>query len=193
LINQENNTRAFDAIASSTIDLWPDSWVWRQPANSALKIAWEKDLQVNLDSLDSKDLSLTFWWRNNYHPNEGRIKVSLKYNDHEMMALVPTYYHPGFYFNHNQGAFGQPADGIIPQDDSWHHLALTYDSYQYLLRLYVDGEEKKSFPYVWMADEEQPNGLEIKTELAGSEIDDLGVWEGIMTANKVKEIYLNSK
>ncbi len=193
LIDEIDNLQAFDSVASSTITLWPDSWTWRKNDNSALKINWEKDLKIDFNQLTSKDLALTFWWRNSVHPNEGRIKVSLKYNDHEMLGLVPTYYRPGFYFNHNEGIFSQALNETIPKDDLWHHLALSYDSYQYLLHFYVDGEEKKALPYIWISDEENINQLEIKSELASSEIDDLGVWTGIMTADKIKEIYSNSK
>jgi len=194
LVDQPENLQAFDSIASSTIDLWPNTWAWRQSEDSALQVLWDKDVSVNFNPLSSKDLALTFWWRNSAYPKEGRIRVSLTAGDYGILSLVPTYLQPRFYFNHYDAIWSQSAaDGTIPHDDFWHHLAITYDSYQYLLRLYVDGEEKRSFPYIWIADNEQPDGLLITSENCSSDIDDLGVWEGIMTTDKVREIYLNSQ
>ncbi|MFA5024590.1 MAG: LamG-like jellyroll fold domain-containing protein [Patescibacteria group bacterium] len=183
-----------DNVGGVTLNVLPELWTWRALNNSALKSKYGRDLQTDLLApLVSKDLSLAFWWRNSSYPGEGKTKVSLKYNEHEMLGLVAGYYRQSFYFNHDSGILKEGINDAIPYDNLWHHLALTYDSYRYLLRFYVDGEEKRSIPYIWIKDGEEINRLEIKSESETSEIDDLRVYEGALREQEIQAIFSNTK
>jgi hypothetical protein len=185
-------TTTFDSIKGASLDILPEFWTWRASNNSALKIKFEKKLALDFsEAFRSKDMSLDFWWRNSSYPRGGRPRISLKYNDEEILSLVADYYRQEFYFNRNRGILREGINDAVAYDDKWHHLALTYDSYRYLLRFYADGEEKASFPYFWIKDGEEPNRLEIFGESDSSEIDNLGVWEGTLTAEQINDIYNN--
>jgi hypothetical protein len=55
--------------------------------------------------------------------------------------------------------------------------------------MYIDGQEKKSFPFVWIKDGEEPNNLLIKSELNSVELDDVGIWEGALSGQQVANLF----
>jgi len=194
LVNEGGGLQAIDEINNIKLILPENSWVWRGSENTGIINRWDKNLNVDFPTfLKTKDLSLTFWWRSEISSLGGRSLISLNYNDRIKMGLSPDFYRRSFYFNNNDGAFSEGSDIDIPYDDKWHHIALTYDSYRYLLKFYVDGQEKRSLPFFWIKDGEEPNHLEIRSELNSVELDDLGVWEGAVTASSVQKIYQDSK
>jgi len=185
-------TTTQDDLQGIKINVLPDYWTWRELNNSALKINYQKNLSADFPKmLGRRDLSLDFWWRNSSYPRGGRARISLRHDNEEMMSLVADYYRQEFSFNRNSGILREGINDAISYDNNWHHLALTYDSYRYLLRFYVDGEEKKSFPFFWIKNEETPNCLEIIGESDSSEIDNLGIWEGTLSPQQIKDIYNN--
>ena len=192
LVNEGGGLKAVDKLQGVNLILPENSWVWRGLANTAISNRWDNKIGVDLPTpLDSKDLSLSFWWRSKLPPLEGRSAISLKYNDGLKMNLAPDFYRRNYYFQ-GYNSFGEGNNIDLPYDDKWHHLALTYDSYRYILKFYVDGQEKQSARYFWIKDGEEPNRLEIKNELNGIELDDLGLWEGTLTATEIKKIYEDS-
>lgn len=142
-------------------------------------------------AFNSKDLSLDFWWRNSSYPRGGRTKISLKHGTEEKMSLTADYYRQEFYFNGNYGILREGINEAVSYDDKWHHFALTYDSYRYLLRFYVDGLEQKSFSYFWIKDGEEPDILEISGESDKAEISSLSVWDGALSQAQINDIYNN--
>ncbi|MCX6798222.1 MAG: hypothetical protein NTX66_03370 [Candidatus Falkowbacteria bacterium] len=78
---------------------------------------------------------------------------------------------------------------IIPYDDAWHHLALTYSARDYLLNFYVDGLLRMSRPYIWIQPGEPINKIELIDENYSYDIDELGIWRGTLSALEVKNIY----
>jgi hypothetical protein len=194
LVNEGGGVEAIDEIAGARLNLPENSWVWRAADNTGIVNTWGKDIAVNLPSaLNSKDLSLAFWWRSNLEPNEGRSVISLSKKGGEKFGLIPDPFRHAFFFNNNYGVFSEGYDVDIPHDAKWHHLALTFDSYRYQLKFFVDGEEKRSFPYFWIKDGDEPNRLEIRNELNSVELDDLSLWEGALRPFQVKNIFEQSK
>ncbi len=193
-VNETDNSKSYDSVGGKIINHYSDSWVWRKANNTGIINRWQKDLTVSFNKLnDTKDLSLAFWWRSELSPREGRPLIALTYNDKNMLGLAADYYNQYFHFNSNFGIFPQGTSANIPSDGLWHHLALTYDSYRYLLRFYVDGKEEGSWPFIWIKSGEEPNGLIIKSEMNNTEIDDLGIWQGTLSTLEVQKIYNNSK
>ncbi|HZJ40807.1 MAG TPA: LamG-like jellyroll fold domain-containing protein [Candidatus Saccharimonadales bacterium] len=194
LVNEGGGTEALDEITGLKLKLPENSWVWRSADNTGIINTWGKDIAVNLPSaLNSKDLSLAFWWRGQLESNEGRSIISLSKSGAEKMSLIPEPFRHAFFFNNNYGIFSEGYDVDIPHDTKWHHLALTFDSYRYQLKFFVDGEEKRSLPYFWIKDGEEPNHLEIRNELDSIELDDLSIWEGALRPFQIQNIYEQSK
>jgi hypothetical protein len=194
LVNNGGGVKAIDEIAGLKFSLPENSWVWRAADNTGIINTWGKDIAVNLPSaLNSKDLSLAFWWRSQLEPNEGRSVISLSKSGGEKLGLIIDPFRHAYFFNNNYGIFSEGYDVDIPHDAKWHHLALTFDSYRYQLKFFVDGQEKRSLPYFWIKDGEGPNRLEIRNELNSIELDDLGIWEGALRPFQVENIYEQSK
>lgn len=142
-----------------------------------------------LAEIAGSDLSLTFWWRNRSHPNEGRVRLTLNHDNKAMFGLVAGYYRPAYLFNGEYGVISEGADKTIPYDDAWHHLALSYSARDYVLNFYVDGELKFSRPYIWIAPGEEINKLEIVLENYEIDLDELGIWRGTLSAREVQNIF----
>ncbi len=194
LVNEGGGLEAIDEIAGLKLKLPENSFVWRTADNTGIINTWGKDIAVNLPTaLDSKDLSLAFWWRSQLEPNEGRSVISLSKSGNEKIGLVPDPFRHAFFFNNNYGIFSEGYDVDIPHDAKWHHLALTFDSYRYQLKFFVDGQEKRSLPYFWIKEGDAPNRLEIRNELNSIELDDLSLWEGALRPTQIENIYNQTK
>jgi len=151
---------------------------------------YDTDTSIELpEKIDSKDLAISFWWRNSAYPKESRTKVSLRSNEKDRLALVPDYYKPSYWFNDVYGSFTEVSGASVPYDDNWHHLVVSYNSKDYMIRLYVDGEKKRQLPYVWIKDGDEATSLKINQHSNNSEIDNLQIWQGVVDDEKVKEIY----
>ncbi|HZJ41502.1 MAG TPA: LamG-like jellyroll fold domain-containing protein, partial [Patescibacteria group bacterium] len=191
-INEGGGNQAIDEVSGLTLNLpSDDAWIWRGEENTGIINKWGNDIVVDLPNpLGGKDLSLAFWWRNHLFPNnEGRSLVSLNYNEGSKLGIAPYYYRRPFYFNDIYGVFSQGEDTVLPHDDNWHHFAITYDSYRYELKFYIDGHEKNNLPFVWIKDGEEPNRLAIINQLNSVELDNIAIWEGTLTAEDVARQY----
>jgi len=192
-INEGGGNVAIDSVSGLALNLPENSWVWRGSENTGILNRWGQNIAVDFPlPLARQDLSLGFWWRSQFYPREGRSLVSLQYNGGSKFGLAPDQYRRSFYFNNQYGVFSEGNGVDLPYDENWHHFAMTYDSYRYQLKLYIDGEEKRTLPYFWIREEELPYGLEIKSQLNSVELDDLGVWEGALTPLQIREIYQSS-
>jgi hypothetical protein len=194
---EDTGVLAADSIGNSTINVLSESWAGRSHNNYALTTSYGQDLTADFsEPLTSKDLSLTLWWRNSSYPNPGRANIYLlggQSGETNLFSLLTDYYRVGFWYN---GAYGTMIEGInkaIPYDDAWHQLALVYDSYRYKLNFFVDGEFKANQPVIWIEDGEEITHLKITSDSYSSEIDDLEVWEGALSASQIKAIYANTK
>jgi hypothetical protein len=191
LTNEGGGTQAVDEISGSVLNLPSDDiWIWRGEKNTGIRNTFGKDIVLDLPTpLESKDLSLAFWWRDYMFPDGGRSLLSLNYNEGGKLGIAPDNYRRSFYFNDMYGIFSEGQDTVLPYDDKWHHFAITYDSYRYELKFYIDGHEKNKLPFVWIRDGEEPNRLVIINQLNGVELDDIGVWEGTLAAQDVAQLY----
>jgi len=183
---------AADSIGNSDLTVPTQSWVGRKHEDYALAVNSWQDINVTLDEpLDSNDLSLAFWWRNSSYPNSGRINIYLtKSGDaRNLFALILDYFRRSYWYNGEYGILSEGVDTDILNDDAWHHVAFVYDSYRYLLRLYVDGTEKASRPLIWMRPEDRVDQLKISTDGYNSEIDDLALYVGALSPAEIQEIY----
>jgi hypothetical protein len=188
-INSGGGNEALDSVSSLKLNLGNNIWIWRGEDNTGIRSKWEEDILVEFnDDFSGKDMSLAFWWRN-HDEDDGRVLISLRHNNDDKFGFAPSRFRRSFIFNGLYGIFSEGNDLDLPYDNLWHHFVFTYDSYRYQLKMYIDGQEKKSFPFVWIKDGEEPNNLLIKSELNSVELDDVGIWEGALSGQQVANLF----
>jgi hypothetical protein len=178
---------ANDSAGISNMPVKFDAWDIEGRDSSGLQVG--QSVILPLTDQSYADLALSFWWRNTSSPNEGRLHISLKKGTTDILSLKPTSYGAGFSFNGVAEYFLAQGQSLIPNDNKWHHLALTYDSHRLLLSFYLDGEKKFDKQFVKLKSDEKINSLEIVRENWPSSIDELKVWSGLLTATQVKAEY----
>ena len=184
--NEGFGSTAYDIIGNDNLTVNDSSWVINGYASSSIWQTYHSQysIEANLGTaIDSQDLSIDFWWRNESFPYEGRGSLMLNNNNNEtMFGITATHINAYYYYNGNKFLIYS-----IPNDDQWHHIALVYDSYLYKLYFYVDGAEKATNSVIWF---QQPiTKLQIYGENNRQEIDEINIWEGALTAEQVLEIY----
>jgi hypothetical protein len=182
-----------DIIGDLNFDIPEGIWSASGRLNTALFSKSGKNLLLDLNNtIQGKDYSLSLWWRNSTYPNDGRAYIGLRKDDKQVFGFIPNYYRNSYWFNNSAGIFNQGLENLMPYDNLWHHVALTYDSYRYSLNLYIDGEEKASSSLIWLKDGDEPDQLEIISNSDYSEFDELGVWEGALNPKQIQALYANT-
>lgn len=192
--NERVGMEAADDYSSSSLFIDRTQWVRLGHEGAAISHIYSvnRKMSVDLDQeIKSDDLSIDFWWRNRSYSSESRGNISLLGdNDKRLFGLIFSPYRPGYYISGNYGMISEGLGSTLPHDNSWHHLVLVYDSYEYSLNFYVDGELKYSIPHPWIVDEAIKK-IEVYNELREYELDDLSIWQGALKASQVKAIYQN--
>ncbi len=187
--NEGTGTTTADQIGSADLHFSAGLWSENGAEGRSLISVFQKDVNLGFPAMADKDLSLAFWWKNSAYPNEGRVKIGLRSGEKDQLVLVASDYRVGFFFNGQEGIFSEGAGNFLPADGLWHHLTLTYNSYVYRLRFYVDGEEKAARPFIWLKNGEEPDGLIIRNENWTAEIDGLGVWTGVLSSEEITALW----
>lgn len=189
-VNDGGGQVAIDQVNGLVLNLPENSWIWRGSENTGIINRWGDDLEVNFPSpLSRQDFSLSFWWRSGEPPFGGRTLILLKNDDSHSLGIAPAHNRLSFFFNDQYGIFSEGDEVDLPHDENWHHFALTYDSYRYLLKLYINGEERKQLPFFWIKEDNLPSSLSIQSQLNNIGLDDIAVWEGTLTPGQVKKIF----
>lgn len=189
-VNEGGGNQAVDEVEDLVMNLPDNSWIWKDSNNTGIKNKWGEDIDVRLsNSISSSDMSLAFWWRSSFYPNDGRTRIGLYYNDQPKFVLTPSYYRRNYWFNDKEGLFSDGENTDFTKDEAWHHFIMTYDSYRYELKLYIDGQVKKTLDKIWIAENELPNRLLIKNELNYVELDDLAIFEGALSPIQAAKLY----
>jgi len=181
--NENAGPLAKDLIATNDMMVKLDQWNMEGKINSGLTIG--SGISIPLSGPQVSDISLSFWWRNFNYPNEGRLHLALSGNNGTIMSLIPSIFSPAFIFNNIRW----PLSSSGGNDNAWHHLALTYDSYRSLLRFYVDGEKIMEKEFVKLRAGEEIKRLDIGQENWPSAIDELKIWSGTLTPAQVLAEY----
>ena len=191
--DEGHGSTSLDNVSALNINIPSDTWLASGRLNTAIISNSRNKLSVDLkQAVKGKDYSLSFWWRNGVSPNDGRVNISLKKGDQQLFGFIPSCYRNGYWFNNIYGIFHDGANGLIPCDNLWHHLSMSYDSYRYSLNFYVDGVEKASSSLFWLADGNEPDNLDISSDSDYSEVDELGIWEGALSSGQVKALFNNT-
>ena len=176
-----------DLTGSNNMSVASSQWDMEGRNSSAITLG--QTINLPLSNLSVSDLSLSLWWRNTSSPNEGRLHVSLQNGVKNILSLKPTSYNAVYSFNNYSENIFRVGENLIPNDNKWHHLALTYDSYRFLLSFYLDGKKIAAKQYVKLKADEKINNLEIARENWPSSIDELKMWTGLLTETQIKAEY----
>ena len=141
------------------------------------------DLSINNNR---KSFSLSFWYKNNSYPDEGRGKIMLKKGIDTKLGLTFTPFNSYIYYNNKDTPLSF-YDVSIPYDDNWHYLALTYNASDYSLRFYIDGLEAYSNYEVWLS--ESFNYMEIIQENWEFILDEINIYEGALSSMSIYDTY----
>jgi len=194
---EDTGLAAVDSVSSTTLNVDPDAWIGRSHNNYALALFDQRSYSFNFPQpLQSSDLSLAFWWRNESSPNEGRSSIYLKGGEDgqkNILALTASDYRLSYIFNDYYSIFAEGLDRGVPNDGLWHHLALVYDSYRYKLNFYLDGELAASSSLIRLRDGEMVKSLQINDDNFNTAIDDFKVYAGALTPSQVKQLYLDDQ
>lgn len=191
--NEGIGTSSLDLVGGVSMNLAPSNWFNINLTNSVLSSQSPQKFSLNFPEISSKDLSLTFWYRNPKIDEEGRVKISLGSEvKPNLLSLEASYFSSSYNFDNNFGHFSRGENLTIPHDLNWHLLSLVYDSYRSELNYYVDGILNKQEFYLWSTSSPVIHNLTISAENWGTEIDDLGIWQGALSASQIQRIYANN-
>lgn len=179
---------AKESNISDDISVSSDKWDMEGRNDSALIIG--NGIDKELSSFLVKGLSLSFWWRNSSYPNEGRIRLLLKNDERPIIGTTVTSANPNFTFN-GAGYSLDYNENYFPDDNNWHHLALTYNPDEYLFKFYIDGQKKFERELIKLREEEVINKLEITQENWPISIDELKIYYGTLTDDQILSEYMS--
>lgn len=186
----------YDKIYGQLLTINEESWTNRAPDNYAALVNNYDPIKVDFSNpLVYQDLSIAFWWRNFSHPDEGRARLSflenyLHQNEGGKFGLSLDYNRQNYIFNGGEITLAEGLMSQIANDGAWHHLALVYDSSQYKLKLFVDGQEslaKEQIPF--QPGMELIDALRISSDSQASAIDDLMIFKGVLKDSEIYDIY----
>ncbi len=191
--NEGIGTIAGDAIGDADLTVDKNSWNSLNLENSVFVNTWGKNIKTNFPALESPDISLTFKWRSTDVSNGDRNRIVLRNEETGgILTAIPGQYISGYEFAGKYNFMGYTNCLKTPEDTEWHDIAVVYDSYRYLLRLFVDGNETENHGLLWPADRPLIDALEMIDENGVVEIDDLGIWEGALSPKQIKAISANN-
>ncbi|MBI2459554.1 MAG: hypothetical protein HYV53_03315, partial [Parcubacteria group bacterium] len=182
--DQGLGTTADDSVGTTTLSpivKWANG-----KFGKSIEHTWQNGYEINQNlttEINSKDLSIDFWWQNSAYPNEGRVSLELQNSaGAKIFGIKASPFYSRYYFD---GA-DIPMDNV-PYDNQWHHLALVYDSANFYLAFYIDGVEKIRAPKVWFR---RPiTKLVIRGENWFYDIDELAIWQGALSPAEIKDYY----
>lgn len=159
-------------------------WIY-SPFNLGVRLEHPGDLQGDLpQSLENRDVSLSFWWRSIAYPNESRANIVLASQSGQwLFGLGIGTYGPKIHFNGNSW---YPLNLPI-NDGDWHQAVLVYDSYAYRLSFYLDGGQRWQSEQTWL--------ISPLTKLFAAQdnwpidLDELTIWQGALNASQIETIY----
>lgn len=194
---EDMGTTASDNVGGASLNLNEEAWVGRSHNNYAIRTMTGKNYSASLEDFpESRDLSMSFWWRDRADPYNGQADIYLtggENNEQKLFAVLADNFRLDYWFNNKYGILSEGLDKAIPGGSDWHYLAFVYDSYLYKLSFYVDGEEKASSSLIYMPPGTKIGGLTISTAGKEAEIDDLALWQGALSPGQLKDIYTNNK
>jgi len=184
--NERVGTVTKDAVGVEDLTVNANSWIKNGHSAGALFITHSREILKTISTprlLD--DVSLDFWYREHLTTSSmSRIKIALNGTVDNLFGLEVDQYYQQVVFNSQYETMGQGYDLIMPRDLNWHHAALVYDSYKYLLSFYVDGVLKWSASKIWIRNEAWQK-IEIGSGNGQTELDNLEIWDGALNADEV--------
>ncbi|MFA5644397.1 MAG: LamG-like jellyroll fold domain-containing protein [Patescibacteria group bacterium] len=138
-----------------------------------------------------KDLSLSFWFKNKSVSSSSDFVIKLLGFDKNLFGLDFRNRDWFYLFNNSDFNISLSNENFI-EDEDWHNVVLSYDSYLFRLSLFVDGELKGHFRKPWI-DGYFIEKLNIQAQGGDYYFDELGLWQGGLNLAEAEFIYQNQK
>lgn len=136
------------------------------------------------EEFSAKDFSFTFWWKEEAYPNDSRPLVSFYHNEDLLAGIMPSRFTGKLIFNKQEEYL---AGDLVPANNNWHFSVFAYDAHNFLLKIFIDGEEKLNRSYLWLPD--SFNQLGLRAENYPFSISKAELFVGALTAERVEEIF----
>lgn len=195
--NEGLGGQSFDKSGQEFISFNSSQWMSISSGNYALKAEPFNDLIINFSEyIQERDLSLSFWWKNLDYPQNGQAKILLSnkegYNESVKFAFFGDAYQRDFVFNDSYKFLSYGLNQGFPFDDRWHQIVLTFDSIDFIFKVFIDGEEFLSdsiVPFASNRNDENVNYLKIFSDFGLAAFDNLKIFSGVLTNNEIRNMF----
>jgi hypothetical protein len=136
-----------------------------------------RPMNVSVPGLVGSDFRLSFWWRNASYPHASQSLVGLFDAASQPFFVLSPGSELAVFVDRRRLVLSLAGDGsLLPADDAWHHLSLSYDSVALELALAVDGQT------VWSSFLErlvgEPAVFTARVNGNWQELADIQLWQG---------------
>jgi len=186
---------AYDIFGLSHLNLSSSSRAINETGNNNINItAGDEGVSAQfLYPFYYKNMSLSFWWKNNFIQSTSEFFIKLMSADQNIFGFNLS--RDNFYYYFNNLNFKVNTDNsfpVIENDNLWHQAVLAYDSYHLQLNLYIDGLLYGSWNRNWL-NSTLIDRLVISSQGEDFVMDELGLWNGTLNSAEIEYLYNNQK
>ncbi len=186
---------AYDIFGLSHLNLSSSSRVINENGNNNISImAGDEGVSAQfLYPFYYKDMSLSFWWKNNFIQTTSEFFIKLMSTDQNIFGFNLSRDNFYYYFNNlNFKVNINDNISVVENDNLWHQAVLAYDSYHLQLNLYIDGKLYGYWNRNWL-NSSLIDRLIISSQGDDLLIDELGLWNGTLNSAEIEYLYSNQK
>ncbi|HNW55911.1 MAG TPA: lamin tail domain-containing protein, partial [bacterium] len=172
-----------DSVGSADFTNHHLTWIGGQ-YDCATYQTWEQPaVQTDFPAINPDQLTLSYWWRNDSFPNDGRGHEYLITADGQIASGLTLSIYNSLLWNNNGYSL---MSGVMPLDNSWHLVTLVKDRGN--LKFFVDGQLKfeQTVDY-------RPIQDIVKLELADENYpmsrDEIALWQRALNDGEVKQLF----
>jgi len=175
-----------DTIGQTTL---PQNAGWTQGKwASGLYQSWQTGQRINANlsqTINARDLTLEFWWKNSSFPNEARGRFYLE-GPNGQFGIIPSIVRTTLITPYGSTVI-EPSPLANFNDANWHHLALVLNSSGYSLDFYIDAQKVYTKGLI-------PLNLSLSSihfygENYPYSLDEFTVWQGALSQQDITDYY----
>lgn len=175
-----------DTIGQTTL---PQNAGWTQGKwASGLYQSWQTGQRISADlnqTINARDLTLEFWWKNSSFPNEARGKFYLE-GASGQLGIIPSIVRTTLITPYGNISL-EPSPLASFNDANWHHLALVLNSSGYSLDFYIDTQ--KVYTQGLMPLNFTLSSIHFYGENFPYSLDEFTIWQGALSQQDIADYY----
>ncbi len=186
---------SYDIFGLSHLNLSSSSRVINETGNNNINItAGDEGVSAQfLYPFYYKNMSLSFWWKNNFVQSTSEFFIKLMSAEQNIFGFNLSRDNFYYYFNNlNFKVNTNNSLSVVENDNLWHQAVLAYDSYHLQLNLYIDGQLYGSWNRNWLSST-LIDRLVISSQGDNFIMDELGLWNGTLNSAEIEYLYNNQK